>query len=112
MKLLQQKAKEFVECRNGIRVRKQDGKPGPSSMSRNTAYCLPKRWGGRDCLIPVDVEKVREMKEKIGGASLLEFNTQEFSDQAQAVYDTLSIKELGYSNVWDVYQEMLEILYQ
>ena len=39
----------------------------------NEAFALPEKWGGRNCLIPVDVEVIRDIKAAMGGDSLLSF---------------------------------------
>lgn len=101
-----------MNCRNGIPIRKQADKPGPSGASRNTAYALPERWGGCDWLIPVDKQLVRQMKERLGGDAIIAFNTPEFSELAQAAYDSLGVVKLDFHNVWDIYQAMLNVLYE
>ena len=85
--------------RNGVCMRRQKEKPGPSGMSRNEAFAMPEKWGGRNCLLPVDVDIVRQIKEEMGGDSLLEFVTDEYSRQAQTAYDTLGIRKLTLENV-------------
>jgi hypothetical protein len=103
---MKQEAKEFVQFRNGVRVRKMREKPGPSGMSRNEAYSVPEKWGGRNCLIPVDLSLIREMKEQLGGPGIMDFTSADFSKRAQAVYDTLHITKLSFQNVWDVFDAM------
>ena len=48
-------------------MRKDNEKEGPSGMSQNEAFSLPENWGGRDCLLKVDVAVIRELKEAMGG---------------------------------------------
>lgn len=72
---------------------------------------MPEAWGGRDCLLPVDVNVIREIKEAMGGDSLLEFTTAEFSDLAQTAYDSLAITNLNPENVWHVFQELLPLVF-
>lgn len=100
-----------MEFRNGVRMRTDKHKPGPSGMSRNEAFAMPESWGGRDCLLPVDVNVVREIKEAMGGDSLLEFTTMEFSAMAQAAYDTLHITKLTPENVWHVFQALYPVVF-
>jgi len=61
----------------------QSAQPGPSGMSRSEAFSMPENWGGRDGLLPVDVNVVRELKEVMGGDDILEFVSEEFSERAQ-----------------------------
>lgn len=109
--LLRKELASFMELRNSTRVRKDNNKPGPSGMSRNDAFSLPETWGGRNCLLPVDVDVIREIKEAMGGDALLEFVSAEFSERAQAAYDSLAITELTFENVWNVFEAMLPLLY-
>ena len=110
-KLLQQKLNEVITFRNGVRIRHDKNKPGPSGMSRNTAFALPERWGGRNCLLPVDINVIREIKAAMGGDSLISFSTPEYAARAQEIYDSLGIVELGFDNIWDVFADMKERMY-
>lgn len=92
-------------------MRKDKNKPGPSGMSRNQAFVLPEKWGGRNCLIPVDVEVIREIKAAMGGDALLAFVSDEFDARAQEVYDSLLIVELTFQNVWAVFSAMLPLVF-
>jgi len=109
--LLRQELERFMELRNGANMRKDKNKPGPSGMSPNTAFSLPEKWGGRNCLLPVDVKIVCELKEALGGDALLDFVAPEFAEQANAAYQTLNISKLKFDNVWDVFSDMLSLLY-
>lgn len=100
-----------MDLRNGTRMRKDKHKPGPSGMSRNEAFSMPEQWGGRNCLLPVDVNVIREIKEAMGGDSLLEFTTPEFSAEVQAAYDTLGVAKLTLENVWHVFQALYPLVY-
>ena len=100
-----------MDFRNGARMRKDRNKPGPSGMSRNEAFSLPEEWGGRNCLLPVDVAIVRDIKETMGGDSLLAFTSVEFSEHAQLVYDSLNVVELTGENIWDIFRAMYRIMY-
>src|ERR1700722_20904764 len=77
--------------RNGVRMRRDNSKAGPSGMSRNEAFSLPESWGGRNCLLPVDVAVIREIKVAMGGDALLDFVSPEFAARAQIAYDSLHI---------------------
>lgn len=100
-----------MDFRNGARMRKDNDKIGPSGMSRNEAFSLPEQWGGRNCLLPVDVDVIREIKAKMGGDALLEFTSAEFSACAQAAYDTLDITNLTIENVWNVFQAVYPLVF-
>lgn len=48
-------------------------------MSHNEVFAMLEKWGGHNCLLPVDVEVIHQIKEEMGGDSLLEFVTDEYS---------------------------------
>jgi hypothetical protein len=79
-------------------------------MSRNQAYSLPEKWGGRDYLMPIDFQVVRYQTSYGGDSIFLEFTSAEYSEKAQGVYDTLELEELSFLIVWDVYNAMKEQL--
>lgn len=96
--------------RDALPMRKQKEKPGPSGMSRNDAFALPEKWSGRNCLIEVDVDVVREIKAAMGGDELLEFVPQEFRERAEAAYATLHVTQLTFDNVWHVFKFLLPLI--
>lgn len=97
-----------MTLRNGARMRKNKNKPGPSGMSRNEAFSLPEKWGGRNCLLPVNVNIIRDIKDAMGGDEILEFTTAEFSEQCKSIFDELGFSSiLSFENVWDIFTAML-----
>lgn len=82
-KLLRTDLDEFMQFRNAVRMRKDKQKPGPSGMSRNEAFSIPENWGGRNCLLPVDIDVIREIKAAMGGDALLDFVAPEFAAQCE-----------------------------
>ncbi|KIP10695.1 hypothetical protein PHLGIDRAFT_22139 [Phlebiopsis gigantea 11061_1 CR5-6] len=106
-KLLRQELSRAWNARNTLPVRKQKDKPGPSGMSRKVAFTLPNLWNGGNYLLPVDLAVVREIKEAMGGDDILEFTSREFREQAQGIFDVLSVTSLSFSNVWHVFHAML-----
>ena len=97
--------------RNGARMRKDNEKEGPSGMSRNEAFSLPESWGGRNCLLKVDKAIVRELKEAMGGDENFDFVSIEFSQLAQAAYDTLEIRDLNLGNIWHVFIDLYPLVF-
>lgn len=92
-------------------MRKDNEKAGPSGMSRNEAFSLPANWGGRNCLLEVDMTVIRELKVAMGGDEILEFVSADFSQQAQAAYDTLGINDLNIENVWYVFADLCQLMF-
>jgi len=109
---MKQELQSWVAFANGVPMRKDNNKPGPSGISRNEAYTLYESWGGRDCLLPVhNMELIRELKESLGGAELLEFCDPELSARAQDAFDSLGAVDLGFENVWVVFQRILPLVF-
>ena len=108
-KLLQQDLDQFMEFWNGVRMQKDKNKAGPSGCSRNDAFSLYTKWGGIDCLLPVDVDVVRAMKEFMGGDDLLSFVPLPFAECAEAAY-ILGI-DVTMSNVWLIFNQLMPILF-
>ncbi|KIM43482.1 hypothetical protein M413DRAFT_443403 [Hebeloma cylindrosporum] len=113
-KLLRKLAKEFMDTRNSYRSRRDDTKPGPSGMSRNEAYSVPRYWGGKQYLREVDLDVVREIKEFMSdGEDMFRFPsvTAAFEREADEVYEALHIQDLSLSTVWNVFRAMLPLLF-
>ena len=109
---MKQELRSWVAYANGVPTRKNRDKPGPSGMSRNEAYSLYESWGGRDCLVPItNTELIRELKDAVGGAELLEFSSPELSMRAQDAFNSLGALTLGFENVWIVFQQILPLVF-
>ena len=112
-KLLRQELGRAVEFRDGARIRKQKDKLGPSGMSRNQAFALPEVWHGIDCLLPLRDDQlavVSQIKQEMGGDEILQFNSAEYRQYAESVYQELGISELTFDNVWHVFVDMYAIV--
>ena len=101
----------YMKERNSYKARKDKGKAGPSGMSRNTAFSLQETWGGKNCLLPVDIEVIQHIKKEMGGDELLEFVSREFSKRAEAAYHTLGLQKLLFENVWQVFKDLHENMF-
>lgn len=111
-KLLRQTLQTFMDERNSFKSRKDRNKAGPSGVSRNEAFRMPDKWGGRDCLLPIpNPEIIQALKREMGGDQLLEFVEQDFAHQAQAAYDTLHVQALTLANVWHVFSDLLPLVF-
>lgn len=113
-KLLREQLALFIEFRNGVRMRKDKNKAGPSGMSRNNAFSLPESWGGRNCLLSLNDDQLKvvdELREALGGPSLLDFVPADFSAICADAYDRLGIEELSFENIWSIFREMLPLVY-
>jgi hypothetical protein len=92
-------------------MRNDNEKAGPSGMSRNEAFSLPESWGGRNCLLKVDMTIIGELKEAMGGDEILDFVSKEFSERAQAAYDSLGVDDLNIENVWYVFGDLYRLMF-
>jgi len=111
-KLMKRELQSWVAFANGVPMRKDKDKPGPSGKSRNEAYSLYESWGGRDCLLPIaDMELICKLKEALGGAELLEFSDPDLSARAQDAFDSLGAVTLVFENVWVVFRRILPLVF-
>lgn len=111
-KLLRQELDKFVEFRNGVRMRRDNNKAGPSGCSRNTAFSLHENYGLTDCLLRIpDMSIIQKLKEEMGGDELLEFVWPDFAARCDAAYESLTISELTFENVWEVFQALLPLVF-
>ncbi|KAF8967102.1 hypothetical protein BDZ97DRAFT_1903511 [Flammula alnicola] len=113
-KLLRKLVEEFMESRNSYKSRFDHNKPGPSGMSRNEAFSLPHLWGGRQCLLDVNMDVIRELKDIISeGEDMFRFPlvTPQFEHDAENVYESLHVQDLSLCNVWSVFSSMLPPLF-
>ncbi|KAF8182784.1 hypothetical protein K438DRAFT_1600522, partial [Mycena galopus ATCC 62051] len=113
-RILQQDLDKWAALRNGIPIRKQAGKAGPSgikAMSRNEAFALHDSWGGVNYLQTVDVGVICQLKEDIGGEELIRFTSPEFSARAQEAFESLGSPALTQTNIWLVFERMLPLVF-
>ncbi|TFK58765.1 hypothetical protein BDN72DRAFT_966259 [Pluteus cervinus] len=106
-RLIQQELDTFRDHANNHTVRLDRHKALPSGTSPNIAYSLCHKWGGENCLKPVDVAVVKRLMDEVGGDGLIQFVTPEYAEKAQAIYDALDIQNITFENVWGVFSRML-----
>ena len=113
-KLLRKLIREFMDSRNSYKSRLDHNKPGPSGISRNEAFSLPHLWGGRQCLLDVNMDVIQELKDIISeGEDMFRFPlvTPQFELAAENVYESLHIQDLSLGNVWSVFSSMMRLLF-
>lgn len=109
--MLQHSLDDFRAFRNGVPMRKDREKAGPSGISRNEAFSCFMEWGGVDLLQPVDVNVIRDIKSHMNpNGDLLSFVPAAFSARAQVAYDSLNVLNLSPDNIWHVCQAMHPLL--
>ncbi|KJA25629.1 hypothetical protein HYPSUDRAFT_85343 [Hypholoma sublateritium FD-334 SS-4] len=106
-KLIQQELDVFVDRQNNHKVRTDNAKMNPSGVSPNVCHSLYTKYGGEDCLQPVDTDVIHQLMADIGGEKLIQFVTPEYAAHAQSIYATLNIQSLAFDNVWLIYSTML-----
>lgn len=107
-KLIQAELDEQKDLLNNHRVRFDRNKKLPSGVTPQVAYSL--HTGVEDLLQRVDTNIIRGLMEELGGEGLIEFVPKEYTGWAQAVFDSLGIQTLAFSNVWVVFQAMLPMM--
>ncbi|KAG6891912.1 hypothetical protein C0995_006716, partial [Termitomyces sp. Mi166 len=78
-------------------------------MSCTTALKFSEQWGGKNCLLPIDVDVIRKMKKEMGGDQLLAFSTSEFAERVEAAYATLKVQDLTFENVWPIFKDLYSL---
>ncbi|EGO29471.1 hypothetical protein SERLADRAFT_365490 [Serpula lacrymans var. lacrymans S7.9] len=110
----------FIQCKlNHLRERLNNhptrfdaAKKLPSGVSPNIAIALANEYGGKICLLPVDLAVICRLKESIGGEDLIQFVSTEFANHAESVFGTLGIDKITSDNIWHIFTKMLPLLYQ
>lgn len=114
-RVVQKDLDNWVKFRNGVVMRKQNDKLGPSGMSRDDAYFMPETWGSVNCLLPVDVQVVHQLKEELGGESLTAFTSPEFSAKAELAFEALQAAHgaitVERENAWIVFKALLPFVF-
>lgn len=84
----------------------------PSGVSPNIAITSALEYGGTNCLIPVDIAVICQLKAALGGEELLGFVSVEFAQRAEAAFETLGIQTITSDNIWQIFTKMLLFLSQ
>lgn len=110
---MQKELDEFCTIANSRRMRKQATKILPSGVAPNFAYSAPEQFGGRNCLLPVDVTVVDEILVKLRQEFdyLTDWGVpEEFSRKAEEGIAKLRIKEITMTNVWIMFAALLNFV--
>ena len=110
--LIQEKLDELKEEFNTHKVRYDSKKALPSGVPPNVAMaCYEDYPDVKNCLQPVDLSLLAELKELIGGEELLCFMPKEISDRCEMAFEELGISEVTFQNAWDVFLHMLPLVF-
>ncbi|KAF8589668.1 hypothetical protein K439DRAFT_1383140 [Ramaria rubella] len=104
-KLIQGELDRLRDHFNNHRVHKNRTKKNPSGVPPNVAMALPHRYNAQNCLQSVNVTLIRQLKEELGGESLLQFVSDEFTERALSIFNALNTT-LELDNVWVVFLVM------
>ena len=112
-KILQKSLNAACAFRNSAKRRKDKKKTGgPNGLSRDDAFNHPEKWGGRDCLLPVDRDVVKAIRDKICvDGSIFDFVSKDFAERAEAAFGQLGVQEATPQNGWHIFKDILSILY-
>lgn len=79
----------------------------PSGVSPHVAFTLPEKYGGENCLQPLDITVVQGLMEDLGGEELVQFVSPEYAAHAEEIFNSLRVEELTTANIWNVFTAML-----
>jgi hypothetical protein len=105
--VIQKELDELKDSFNSHVIRLDRSKSNPSGVSPNVAYELFEEHGGEDCLQP---KIIQELMEELGGEDLILFVSREYAVRAQAIFDTLNLRDLNAQNAWHVFSAMLPLI--
>ena len=111
--LMQKELDNFCYLSNNRRTRKQRDKILPSGVTPNYAYTCPERFGGHDCLQPVDVHIIDEILSDMCSevSMLMDWGVPaDFAARAKEVFAGLGVKEIKMDNVWLIFGAMLRYM--
>lgn len=109
--LMQEELDRFRRFANHRRMRKQKDKVLPSGVTPDFAHTFPERFGGRDCLYPVDRNVIKEIMDdmKAEQEALTDWGVSpEFKIRAQAGLDRMGVDKVSLENVWVVFNALLQ----
>ena len=113
-RLIQEELDHFRLFANTRKIRKQRNKILPSGVSPHYAYTFPERFGGCDCLQPVDVSIIKEILDDMKPEQ--QFLTDwgvppEFAVQCADALQRIGLVEpVNLKNVWVVFNAILNVL--
>ncbi|KAH7903949.1 hypothetical protein BJ138DRAFT_1019807 [Hygrophoropsis aurantiaca] len=108
-----QKELDTLKARfNDHKVRFDADKLIPSGVSPNVAYSLMEKYGGEDCLQPVDITIIKQLKEELGGDDIIRFVGAEYEAKAVSVFHDLGLTDddLSLQRAWHVFSLMLPLM--
>jgi len=111
--LMQRELDKFCFSANNRQMRKQRDKLLPSGVTPNVAHTLPERFGGEDCLQPVDRQVIQEIMDEMreNYDALTDWGVPpEFAARAAAACDRLQVHEVTLMNVWVVFSSILQAM--
>ncbi|KDQ58206.1 hypothetical protein JAAARDRAFT_57951 [Jaapia argillacea MUCL 33604] len=109
--LIQKELDKQMERFNNHKIRYDKNKLLPSGVSPNVAYSLYDQFSGQQCLQPVNRNLICQLMDELGGEDLIQFVSVKYATCTTAVFDSLSFGMLTFQNVWEVFLEMLPIMY-
>lgn len=94
-------------------MRKQKAKLLPSGGTPNEFYSRPDRYGGENCLIPVDEAAIEELlarPEAQRGLEKMRWVDDAYNELCHQVYKQIGSPEIILSSAWKVFQDMINVI--
>lgn len=113
--ILQKELDRFCDLANNRRVRKQNDKVLPSGVTPNTAYRFPDRFGGENCLQPVDINIVDEILRDLAPNVVIMTDwgvSPELAARAEQALAELHIakENMTLTNAWVIFSAILNLI--
>lgn len=114
--MLQERLDEYCNYWNNHTVRRQKDKDLPSGTSPVHIWTCPTnvRPTARDCRVNVRREKIRELRDEIGGEAgrrqAYQFVTPDFQAVADGAYADLGYPRITLATAWNVFKAVVDVL--
>lgn len=69
-------------------------------------------FGAEYCLQLVDINIIKEIKQKLGGEELLQFVNKDVALHCEAMYCALGSPGVTLNNAWHVFSDMLPLVFE
>ncbi|KAJ7172053.1 hypothetical protein C8R46DRAFT_1073669 [Mycena filopes] len=106
--LVQRELDKFCHQQNNHRVRFQADKLLPSGGTPHEFYTKPEKYGGEQCLIPVDGDVIQELLDGCEeGYARMRYVEEEFDVIAEEAYTAMGRPAITLHNAWAVFRVLI-----
>ena len=106
--LIQHELDLFIDRQNAHRIHKQPERALPSGGRPDQFYTNPSLYGGKHCLIPVDMKEIDELLEDSqDGVSHMRYVDEMFEPLAEEAYQVIGVPDIKLETAWIVFRQLV-----